>query len=247
MRRLLLALPAAALLGLVLTGADPLVLTVPLGLLAALVAPGVALLDLAAPQRPREPAALALVPLTSTGVLVLLGLGLDLLPAGQTRVAWTVGLLAVTAAATVADALRSPGTPARGPGGPLPRPMTLGKAVVCLGLCIAAVAVATTSQHSLDARQPLTQLWITPGTGAVQTVHLRNDEGRPTTYVVRVAVGAAPAVDREVELDSGRTWTSPVQAQRSGAGLERVAVTVFRAGSDQAYRSVVLGDGNAPS
>jgi len=236
-RRLLLALPAAALLGLELAGTRPLLLTVPLGLLAALLAPGAALLGLVAPDRLRQPAALALVPATSTGVLVLLGLVLDLLPAGQTRNAWMVGLLVVTAAAAAS---------ARGEGAGLlvgwPGPGALVRAATCVGLLVGAVAVATSSQSALQARQPMTQLWITPE-GGVPTVHLRNDEGRPTTYVVRVAVGSAPAVDRQVSLPSGQAWTSAVPARRTGSDLERVVVTVYVDGSDQAYRSVVLNDG----
>ncbi len=244
MRRLLLTLPAAVLVVLLATGATPMWLTLPLGLVAALVSPGVALLDLFAPQQLRGLPGAALIAATSMGTLIVGGLLLNQLPSGLSPIAWAVGLLVVTGAATVATALRGQRVTRNHTLRGRLQPATVTKAVACLALVLVTLVVAVSSQSAANRSQPLTQLWVAPNEGSVQTVHLRNDEGNQTTYRVSIQVGDLPSTVQVVTVPNGASWSTPVQAQRDGGVLDRLVVNVYRDDAHP-YRQVVL-NGTSP-
>src|SRR5664279_3178317 len=180
LRRLLLPLPSAILVVLLATDVSPIWLTLALGLAAALVSPGVALLDIFAPEQLRGVQGAALGAATSMGTLIVGGLLLNQLPWGLSPIAWAVGLLCVTGTATAAAALRSHDPTRSGTPRGRPQPSTIAKAVVCLALVVVALVVAVRSQDAANSEQSLTQLWVTPNNGSTQTVYLRNDEGNET-------------------------------------------------------------------
>lgn len=247
MRRLLLALPAAILLVLFVTGFTPLWLTVPLGLVAALVSPGLAILEVFAPRQLHGLTGAALAAATSLGTLIVGGLLLNLLPWGLTALTWSAGLLVVTGAASVAAAVRgAPPDSDEHPRRRRPRPPTPAvvlKSAGCVVLAVIALVVAVRSQDAANRAQSFTQLWVTPNEGPVQTVHLRNDEGHLMTYRVMIEVADLPPTEQVVTIPDAATWSTAVAAQRT-APLERLVVRVYRDdGGTGPYRQVVLNVG----
>lgn len=245
-RNLLPALPAALLVPLIAIGVQPLWLTVPLGLVAALIAPGVALLALFARRELRGFPGVALVAAASLGTLVLGGLILNLLPWGLTPLSWAIGLLVITLA-TSALAARS-GFALFGGSLPTARmsPATIVKVAVCVVLAGVTVGVAVTSQQAADRAQPLTELWLTDvDHDSDVTVNLRNGEGGSRDYRVSVQVNDQDIVSQDVTVADGSTWSEPVPLVRTGTDRDDLVVSVY-AGSDTVlYRQVTLNSGAA--
>ena len=241
MRRVLLALAPVLLAVLLAAGADPLWLTVPLGLVAVLVAPGHALVDLVAPHHLRSAAALALVPATSAGCVALGGVALHLVGVPLAALSWSLLLAVVTVGATVLAARRDGATAP--PAVPRPAVGDVVRVGLCLALAAGAVVLAQDSQRDLDAGQPLTQLWVAPGNDGLRTVHLRNEEGGARTYDVRVRVGTGVVQQLQAAVADGGTWTTTVPVRRDAPRLERLSVDVYLDGGDRPYRRVVLEDG----
>jgi hypothetical protein len=242
-RGFLITLPAAILVVLFAIGFTSMWLTVPLGLFAAFIAPGVALLDLFAPHQLRGLAGAALAAATSMGSLIVGGLLINLFPWGLTALTWSVGLLVVTGAASIASAVR--GWPTDGDERPRarPRPTTVMRGAGCLILATIALTVAVRSQDAANEAQTFTQLWVTPNEGSVQTVHLSNNEGKPITYRVSIQVADLPPTEQVVTIPNASTWTTDVEADRTGQ-LERLLVRVYRDGAGpDPYREVALNTG----
>jgi hypothetical protein len=116
------------------------------------------------------------------------------------------------------------------------RDLSLGALAVCL---LAAAAVVTfTSNSDQVAREPFTQLWVTPSAGESDsaTVGLRNRESQSRSFTV-TALGREGEIKSwsGLELAPGETWSGRVHAPLGGGRVRVVATD-----GDQVDRTVDL-------
>lgn len=226
----------------VLSDAGP-VFTIPLGTMLVLVLPGYAWLGAVRHHEPQSLANGALVVMASTGLAIVLGLELNLLPSGLTRIAWVAGLSAVTAAGLATSWIRGRSLPRPD----RPFPMLRGpSAATGLRISIVIVLVGATggisvaSQNAWIERQRFSELALTHS-GAVPGVYIRNLEGRQITYTVSTWVGQRQVTRFRVRLGSGRHFARPLNARLVPRDSEAtLKVTLDRPGAPSPYRTVLL-------
>lgn len=164
--------------------------------------------------------------------LLFLGLVLNLLPGGITRVSWSIGA-GIVGLAALACCLGRPVPPPVVPRGmPVPRGTLLwgsAAAVIALG----ALAVSVNSSRSLDGAP--VQLSQTTVDGVTRVLVTAGSDAGP--FVLRSDnAGSQSVVRRQFSMKAGQTVSVPVLVP-DGA---RVTVTLTNPSQTQAVRSVVL-------
>jgi len=226
----------------VLSGAVP-ALTIPLGAMLVFVLPGYAWLGAVRHHEPQPLASGALVVMASVGIVIVLGLGLNLFAGGLTRSTWVAELSLVTVAGLAMSSMR--GCASSGLNWPFatPRgasPATVLKITLAILLVGATGGISVASQNAWIERQHFSELALTRS-GASPGVYVRNLEGRRITYTVTVWVNRQRAIRFRVRLGSGSHFTrrldnAPVRRR----GEATLKVTLDRPGARSPYRVVLL-------
>lgn len=195
----------------------------------------------------------------SLATAVLGGLLLNLLPSGLTRTSWTIMLAGTTLVALGTGALlRIRRFPAVRPGSPVPGtgplyPASLhrrtaralnGQAMVYSVAAVLAVGAAIWLAAFTAARQQpagFAQLWLVPaanGTGRA-TVGVRNDYARTQRFHVVLRRGTQTVSRWDMELATGKTWTTAVSAPAT----ESLSAELTTAGERTSPQVVTLHQG----
>jgi len=226
----------------VLRGAG-LALTIPLGAILVLVLPGYAWLGMLR-HRESEPLARgALIVMTSIGLAIVLGLGLNFLSGGLTSRAWALGLTAVTVTGLAASLFRGRSGPRDGR--PLARvramsPATGLKITLIILLVAATGALSVVSQKKWLGRQHLSVLALSRSSAA-PIVYVRNLEGRPITYTLTVWVDRRVSTRWQIRLGSGHQFNRALdRAVMRNHKVSTLKVTLDRAGTPSPYRVVFI-------
>lgn len=238
----IVAVLCAALPGLPLVvraiGAVPLVLFLPGYWLLAAVAPEIG-------REPLERAALSSG--ISLAVCVLVGLLLNLSPAGLTRDAWVLALGGIALTGSAAAWLRNLRREAEPGLGLALSPGRRGGAMFALAglVLIGAFGLAryTASQQSTP---DFTQFWISPaGTNGAAQLGVRNLEPSAMTYVVEVrADGELVQRWPALTVQSKQSWQTMLTASDGTPLRGPVEALLYRADDPgQVYRRVLLRGG----
>ena len=244
----------ASILAVVTRVDAPAAVQIPLGLLVAFFVPGLIGFRAIRGHSPRTLIDAAMSLVGSVGILIALGIVLDLLPPGLTPETWSLGLLVVTTLLALAAVLRHGITSdaARPEADALPertgsdrRSWIRNMALALMSAVLLGVATTTTlnSQRAENADQRLTELWLA-GDRETQIVHVVNREGSPMTYRVAVTVQGRRRTIEEFRLADGAEWVTSVnlpQRRREGRGAPVLAVSLYRGDGDAAYREVHVG------
>ena len=244
--------------GLLVYFGAPVAVQAPVGIITALLVPGFLATLLVRGRYPGTITEVALALIGSIGLLIPLGVVLNLLPWGLSPASWSVALIALTAL-TVGVLLRQRSYDEPG-AGPQPQPPpsspspvrrfapTVAAVVACAALLTAAALVTTTSQRDSVAAQRLTELSLSQNRG-VPRVHLTNAEGRPMTYRVVISAAGQPAETMQVTLEDGERWDhdlAALPAKPPASGDQPIfSAALFRGNDSIPYREVHLN--RAPS
>jgi hypothetical protein len=229
-------------------------LTIPLGALAVLVAPGMVLQQAFLPGKTIGTAERVALTLGLSLVLTVLGaLLLNLTGPGLTPVTWGLFLSTVTATATVVVARRgspadrvklvsrvAPSTllaPLRGR--PLRRVVPLVAATVAL--VFGAIVISQAGARQLADRSTFTQLWLMPQMGRPTQglLGVHSEEGHVVRYNLAILVDGRPIQRYRIELRSGQTWQRDIDL--SPYRGSSVTAQLFRLDSPKRpYRQVGL-------
>ncbi|GEM_PF-3105133 len=191
-------------------------------LLLVLVLPGVALVTAVDPSSARLEGAHRWFwcALSSIGISIAGGLFLNL-AGGLTRLSWCLFLGTVAIAASAAAWVRTaritspqpPGVAGAGRRAVSPRSAVL---LACAALLVAGALGLSQVSSSRSASEHFVQLWMIPrpfDAGAFATrvqLGIRNDEGRPATFLVVVTRSGKALRTWRVHLAEGRSWTQAV-------------------------------------
>jgi hypothetical protein len=122
-------------------------------------------------------------------------------------------------------------------------------AAAALGMAAGALALSHRSATDQARAATFTQLWLLPRGQDAAEVGVRNEEGTPVSYRLRVigppAEGGEPLLDRTVALGPSQTWVGRVELPPT-AGPERVTAEVSRIGDSGPYRTAHLWTSGAP-
>jgi hypothetical protein len=181
------------------------------------------------------------------GIVVLLGLGLNLLPFGLNRWSWLLSGVLMLIAAWGLNRGRSPGLPS------LSRPIGLtasGWVMLGAAAMLAAGALTIARLGVVTPAEAFTQLWIGPGSDTANTVQVgvQNDEGETTEYRLDVLVdGTLVGSWSPIRLGPGERWTA--EAAITVPADEELEARLYRtAQPDELYRRVALrGPVQAPT
>ena len=226
-------LSAMALVIAVLTSA-PLVVRVPLGLAVAIVMPGILGFRALRGRLPDTLTDVAVSLVASVGVLALLGVVLNLLPAGLTATSWSIALLCIALVlGGVGDYRRHTGStanvarPRRAKGRSwMPRRVSVPQALMvlaCAGLLCAGAVVTLDSRRTNLEKQHLTEMWLSHDNGQ-PVVHVRNQEGLDVDYRIVVSVAGSQETEKTVRLSNGAEWSTTIPTPR---GVESPSATPF--------------------
>ena len=232
------------------------VITVPLGILAVLAAPGMVLQQALFPGKTIGTAERVMLTLgLSVVVAVLGGLLLNLTDPGLTPVTWGLLLTVVTAAATVmaarggnpADRVRlaslfaPPRRLASLRGRTLRHVMPLVAATAAL--LLGAIVISLGGARHLADRSTFTQLWLMPRMGhpTQGLLGVHSEEGQVVRYNLALLVGGRPVRGYQIELRDGQTWQRDIDL--SPYRGSDVTAQLFRLGSPKRpYRQVRLAE-----
>lgn len=244
-RLLLLCLLVAGLQAVLVLASAPLVVRLPVGVVAVFVLPGLAIALARGKPVPRTPTAAALVVALSVGTVVLAGVALGVVGAGLNPVSWSLGLVLLVAACCGvglrgASAAATPARPSR----PRAAPALVPAAALLAGMTAIALAAAVTvaSRAELTARQQFTELSLDR---APDGLHLRvaNHEGRRVDYTLRDTARAVFDRPIEISLDAGQSWSTDLQERATVLGGGRGILTeveLFREGVSGPYRTIEI-------
>lgn len=164
-------------------------------------------------------------------LLVAAGLALSVVD-GVTAVGWLAILLAIDVALIAPRESRERARRA------LPAAVAVLAAVTAIG----AVALSRASAQRHDREVHFTQLWLVPRGSLPQTfarVGVRNFEGGPRSYRVRVTGLRRTFLTRTVALGQAGEWTATVPLPVTESP-KRVTAQLFRTGSAAPYRTATV-------
>jgi len=246
-----IAVLLASLLAVAVRLDAPAPIQIPLGLVVAFLIPGWLGFRALRGHPPRTLVDAALSLSGSVGILIALGILLDLFEPGLTPETWSLGLLVVSTVLALVAVSRlgtSSETPEAsedalpaGSGSRRRRRMQIVvQVVVSLALLSGAAVTTLSSQREENANQPLTELWLA-GDQRTQIVHVVNREGRPMSYRLAVSVQGKRRAVTEFQLAAGKEWVSSVnlpERRRGGRDAPVLAVSLYRGDEKEAYRKV---------
>jgi uncharacterized membrane protein len=246
-----IAVLLASLLAVAVRLDAPAAVQVPLGLVVAFVVPGWLGFRAFRGHPPRTLIDAALSLSGSIGILIALGISLDLFDPGLTPETWSLGLLVISTVLALVAVSRhrtSPETPRASPdalstesGSRGRRPIQIVVQVLISVALLSGAAITTlSSQREENATQPLTELWLA-GDQRTQIVHVVNREGRPMSYRLAVSVQGERRAVTEFQLAAGKEWVSSVNMPKRRRGDEDapvLAVSLYRGDEEAAYRKV---------
>ena len=239
--------------GLLLYLGAPVPVQAAFGLVSALLAPGFLASVLVRRRYPGTVTEVALGLIGSVGMLIVLGVVLNLLPWGLTPATWSIALIALTLVLAVAVFRRPRSHPeteaardADRPSSSSPRERRFAPVaaavLACAALLITATLVTTSSQRDSVQAQRLTELSLSQKRG-IPHIHITNAEGGPMTYRLVISAAGRPAQTMEVSLQDGEQWNRDLKAvpAKTARGDEPVlSVALFRADDRAPYREVHL-------
>jgi uncharacterized membrane protein len=246
-----IAVLLASLLAVVVRVDAPAVVQIPLGLLVAFVVPGWLGFRAFRGHSPRTLIDAAVSLSGSVGILIALGILLDLFDPGLSPETWSLGLLVVSTLLALVAVFRH-GTSSDAPEAEedaLPNRTSSHRSrqiqnvvqiVVSAALLSGAAITTLSSQGEENANQRLTELWLA-GDQQTQIVHVVNREGSPMSYRVAVSVQGKRRAITEFQLADGEEWISSVnlpQRRPERRGAPVVAVSLYRGDEKAAYRRV---------
>lgn len=231
---------------------------VPAGLTLAFVLPGVAIVAALFPNPTlTNVERCVLVPATSIGSLVLSGLIMHMMGIKLTPTSWSTAtaLVAVSCAAVAAIRIQGASVVAASRDESIPstqRPFRRYQSGPLIGLALSVIVLvvaSTWSMHSAKAHNVagFTTLWAinknnkNDRTRQSVEIGVRNEEGSPVHYNLRVDKTSQPEQNFSFGLADGQTWSSDLQDPPG----ERVTVQLFKNGESGAYRSVFV-NGSQP-
>jgi uncharacterized membrane protein len=230
----------------------PLAIRVPLGLVVAVIMPG--FLGFRAVRRrvPNTLADAAVGLIGSVGILVVLGIALNLLPTGLTPTSWAIALtVLLTVLGAVGDYRREAPEPidfvkprrARR-GSWLPRRLEVvrtGQLLFSIALLCTGAAITVNSQYVESDSQHLTEMWIVSD-GDQHVVHVRNEEGTAVNYEMVTSVVDGVDSTTRIRLTDGAEWTTtivePPRLNLPASTPFPVSVSLYRGDEESVYRQV---------
>jgi hypothetical protein len=213
---------------------------------AALLLPIAALAARFAGGRRVEGYTIAVGVAAAAAVVALLGVAISF-PTDLGAGVWLVAIVAVDAVAILALILlrrpraerdRSPARLSAAISGLAHQWVALLIGALALAVTVAAVAIASDSATQTRRETTFTQLWMLPTkSGRSATLGIRNLEGAPRTYRLRVASAGRPLLSRLIRVPSGAT-----RSTRVGLPLtrlpRRITATASAVGSPGERRTV---------
>ena len=210
----------------------------PVTLVLVLFVPGLAVLGVVGHRSTVPGEGPAIAAALSIAAIIVLGVFLDGVGIGLTRLSWTIGLAALVAICAVMTVIRKPRVVRRArPRLPAFERGVWARISAVVAIVGAAVAVTLVSQSSWLASQPYTELSIS-GTTADAVVRVRNDEGGPRRFVIRVERDGGTPTEMSLGLDDGESWQRRLPPGADARSSLRVSL--LRAGSSTPYRMVQL-------
>jgi len=183
----------------------------------------------------------------STMIATLGGFALNWTPWGLTPLTWAILLSTITLGAVAVARRRRRAVPSL----VSPEPASRGLARVTpgqgalFGLAALVFAGAVGVAYLGAVRAPtttFTQLWLLPVESGQVRIGIRNEEGTPMTYILRVRADGAPVREwKTLDLQPGETWEMAVSLSPPQGEAQTIEALLYRANADGlVYRRATL-------